>query len=253
MAINTLLIGALGWRILGDPWAGAVAAASFGLNPLFIDVHSWAMAEPLFLTLTLGMLWSVGKAVNASEARRSSLPGILAGLSFRTRHVGAAGIAAGTATFLWPPRGGHAKLREAFAFLAASLLAVGAWLLRNLWNSGTSTNRLITWHPIQISCRDKTTFAAWLLPGAFIAGRMTVMVGGSQGRLLIFRRSSPPRPDDPVAASRDPLGQRASPVSCVCRRAVWQPAAARREHCSARSSAAPGRAGPVGRSQVHHG
>jgi hypothetical protein len=213
MAINTLLIGALGWRILGDPWAGAVAAASFGLNPLFIDVHSWAMAEPLFLTLTLGMLLSVGKAVNASEARRAILPGILAGLSFLARYVGAAGIAAGTATFLWPPRGGHAKLRKAFAFLAASLLAVGAWLLRNLWISGTSTNRLITWHPIQISrlLEAGSTFAAWLLPDAFVAGRawlswLGVLAG--VGSLILSAIIVLRRRDDPVAAfSRSALGR----------------------------------------------
>ncbi len=173
MVINTLLIGALGWQILGDPWAGVLGAVFFGLNPLFIDVHSWAMAEPLFLTLTLALLWTVGRMAGDSKARRAIAPGLLAGLSFLTRYVGAAGIAAGLATILWPPHEGHSKLRRAFAFTAASLLPVSAWLARNLWISATSTNRLITWHPIDASrlVEAGATFAAWLLPDSIVAER----------------------------------------------------------------------------------
>jgi hypothetical protein len=204
MAVNTILAGALGWQILGRPWAGVVSAVLFGLSPLFVDVHSWAMAEPLFITLTFGMLWTLARAARDSSVRRAFLPGLLAGLAFLTRYVGAAGIAAGMATFLWPPRGATARFRAALAFLTASLLPVGAWLLRNVWVSGTSANRLITWHPIEASrlLEAGATFAAWVLPDAFVAAHAWLSwIGGLVGigililaAVIVLRRQ-----DDPAA------------------------------------------------------
>jgi hypothetical protein len=205
MALNTLLAGALGWQILGRPWAGAVSAVLFGLNPLFLDVHSWAMTEPLFIALTLGMLWSVGRAASAKDARRAIVPGLLAGLAFLTRYVGVAGIAAGLATFLWPTRGAHSRLRRALAFLAASLLPAGAWLVRNVWVSGTSANRLITWHPVVASrlLEACATFAGWLLPDAVVVERAWLSwFGGLVGvgclivaAFIVLRRPAEAPPD----------------------------------------------------------
>jgi 4-amino-4-deoxy-L-arabinose transferase-like glycosyltransferase len=170
MGLNTLLAGALAWRLANRPLAGALGAFLFGLNPLFLDVHSWAMAEPLFIALTLGTL-SVLPWAAAGQARRALLAGLLAGLACLARYVGAAGIAAGTAVLLWPRRSVRLKLRHAAAFLLASLLPVGAWLLRNLQISGTSTNRQIIWHPIDPSKLTEAgaTFAAWLLPDTLVA------------------------------------------------------------------------------------
>jgi hypothetical protein len=170
MGWNTLLAGALAWRLANRPWAGAVGALLFGLNPLFLDVHSWAMAEPLFIALTFGMLLALPRT-GGSRARRAVLPGFLAGLACLTRYVGAAGIAAGTATMLWPRRGARLRLRHAATFLPASLLPVGAWLLRNLLISGTSTNRQIIWHPMDASkvTEAGATFAEWLLPDGIVA------------------------------------------------------------------------------------
>lgn len=171
MGVNTLLAGWLAWRILGQPWAGAAGAVLFGLNPLFVDVHSWAMAEPLFIGLTFGMLWVLPRATGTTRARHAFFPGVLAGLAFLTRYVGAAGIGAGTATMLWPHRGARSRLRHAIAFLGASLVPVGAWLLRNVSVSGSSTNRLITWHVIDPSRLVEAggTISAWLLPDGLVA------------------------------------------------------------------------------------
>ncbi len=202
MAVNTLLAGALAWKMFGRPWAGAVSAVLFGLNPLFVDVHSWAMAEPLFITLTLGMLWSLARAAGDSAARRAFVPGLLAGLATLTRYVGAAGIAAGLATFLWPPRRATARLRGALAFLTASLLPVVAWLLRNVWVSGTPANRLIVWHPIGGSrlLEAGATFAALVLPDSFVPARAWLpWVGGLVGigtlivaAVIVLRRQAAP-------------------------------------------------------------
>jgi hypothetical protein len=200
MGVNTLLAGALACRVAGRPWAGAVGAVLFGLNPLFLDVHSWAMAEPLFIALTFGMFLALPWAA-AAQARRAILPGLLAGLACLTRYVGAAGIAAGTAVMLWPRRGARFGLRHAAAFLAVGLIPVGTWLMRDVWVSGTSTNRQILWHPIDPSrlAEAGATFAQWLLPDGIVAVQgWLVWLGGVLGvaclagaALLLLRHPEP--------------------------------------------------------------
>lgn len=170
MGVNTALVAVLSWRSAQRPWAGVVGALLFGLNPLFLDVGSWAMAEPLFLALISATFLAL-VAAEGGPARRAVLPGLLAGLACLTRYAGVAAIVAGLGFFLWPQPERRPAWRHAASYFTAAVLPVAAWMARNIAVSGTTTNRMIAWHPITASkaAEAGATFSEWILPDIMVA------------------------------------------------------------------------------------
>lgn len=169
--LNTLWIGAFGWRLAARPWVGLASAALFGFNPLIIDLHSWAMAEPLFLFLTFAALWALPGPDGPARPRGAVFAGALAGLAFLTRYVGAAGILTGLGVLAWSARARRAPLAAPLTFLLASATPVAVWIGRNWMVAGTTTNRTFLWHAIEPArwSEAAATFASWLLPESILA------------------------------------------------------------------------------------
>ena len=164
--LNTLWIGAFGWRLAARPWVGVASAALFGLNPLIVDQHSWAMAEPLFLFLTFTTLWTLPGPEGAVRFREALLSGTLAGLALLTRYVGAAGVLTGLTLLLLYAASRRVPASAPLGYLLGSVMPVAAWVGRNLIVAGTTANRTLTWHSIESSRWGEAadTFASWPLP-----------------------------------------------------------------------------------------
>lgn len=166
---NTILVGALLRKLVKSDWMAVFGAALFLVSDAFIRAHTFALSEPLFITLSLGTVLCLAHFLEKRRLWLLILAAVLVNLSILTRYIGVATLAAGLlalAVFLpdWKSR-----IKYGLIFLGASLASLLAWFGRNLTVSGNAADRSIGFHPLT---SDKVregvvTLWTWLLPERF--------------------------------------------------------------------------------------
>lgn len=174
--INAGLLGILVWRMTPSLTAGLVAAALFVASGDMLQVHTFAMSEPLFIFFSLLAFWnfdlyfelppsSIGKGI-AGEWWWLVACGAFAGMAYLTRYAGLA-LAA---TFLFAIISLRSTWRKRFTsigiFLAGFLPFVFGWAIRNRLVAENATNRAFAWHPITAEniAIGLRTFSDFLIP-----------------------------------------------------------------------------------------
>ncbi len=174
--INTGLLGILVWRMTPSLTAGLVVALLFVANGDMLQVHTFAMSEPLFIFLSLLSFWmfdlyfelppsSVGRGI-AGEWWWLVACGAFAGMAYLTRYAGLA-LAA---TFIFAICILRTNWKKRFTsigiFFAGFLPFVLGWALRNRLIAESATNRVFVWHPITADNIQlgKHTFSSFLIP-----------------------------------------------------------------------------------------
>lgn len=126
------LIGLLAASLLGRR-AGLLALAVAAVYLPLIELGDTLMSENLFVVLELGALLAALRARGSPHALRwAALSGALTGLAALTRENGLL-LALPLALCVWSarPRGSLAALRAPALLIAATLLVIAPWTLRN--------------------------------------------------------------------------------------------------------------------------
>ncbi|MEW6566806.1 MAG: hypothetical protein AB1449_01285 [Chloroflexota bacterium] len=206
---SVLLTGLIALRITGSTWLALAGQAAVMLAPVMLEVHSWVLSEPLFLTILLAFLLSLVHAAQRDRMALYVVCGVLASLAWFTRYVGSAVIAAGLVALLfWPGRPWRSRIRQGLAFAVGCLPVPTLWLLRNWMVSGALTNRALEVHWVTLATLREGlgVMALWLLPASipsrvrlvlFLLGGLALMVGSAW---LIWHQ---PRPEDEVRVASD--------------------------------------------------
>ena len=124
-------------------------AALVLFSPVLIPIHAMAWSEPL--CLFLGFLSIILLARYLDDSKRPWLlaSAAAAGLAFLTRYPGAAFIWAAFLGICFLSRAPWVRrISDAILFGVVSCLPMALWLVRNVRASGTSTGRVLTFHPI---------------------------------------------------------------------------------------------------------
>lgn len=156
------------------PWAGILAAALVALSEALLRVHAYLLSEPLFLTLTLGSLLALARVLQAPAQSVTStrwaiamvLAGDLAGLSYLTRYVGLATLAAGAVALLCTAGLWKERIQRLGLFWGSALAWVLVWTVRNSALTGSATNRTLGFHaiPTENWLEGVRNFWAFILP-----------------------------------------------------------------------------------------
>jgi 4-amino-4-deoxy-L-arabinose transferase-like glycosyltransferase len=174
--INAGLLGILVWRMTPSLTAGLVAAGLFVASGDMLQVHTFAMSEPLFIFFSLLAFWnfdlyfelppsSVGRGI-AGEWWWLVACGAFAGMAYLTRYAGLALVA----TFLVAIVVLRSTWRKRFTsmgiFLMGFLPFALGWAIRNRLVAGNATNREFAWHPITADniTIGLRTFSEFLIP-----------------------------------------------------------------------------------------
>ncbi|MEX0787831.1 MAG: hypothetical protein WD906_07830 [Anaerolineales bacterium] len=197
--------------------AGLVGCALLALSPLWLDVFTWAMSEPLFLLLQASSICCIGFHLRTLAGRTWLLAaGVLASLAILTRYAGLSLLLGGlVAVFLDRTRSFATRRAEGALYLLAGSALPMAWLARNLLVSGTTFDRVLGWHPPtrgewKIALRDvlEWVFPVDLVDGLsaaprYLFGSLLVVVFAVT-LLLLWRRSAAAggKPDSPQAMPR---------------------------------------------------
>ena len=151
------------------------------ISSTLIMVHSWAMSEALYISLTLSgiLVYTVGH--ERESWRVPLLTGLFWGLAAGTRYIGVSLLLAGG--ILWLFEAGKSiriRIRNTFIFSMAGLTPLFLWVIRNEMVTGQPTNRMFRWHPMPESMwiNALNTILLWLIPGRFVHGKELIWLGG---------------------------------------------------------------------------
>jgi hypothetical protein len=190
--IDILLVGLSVYKISRSAPFAIFGALVLACSDVFLGVFSFALSEPLFLTLMLVAFLALAQSFAQPSWHWPFLAGFLLSLAYLARYAGASlFITALLAIILLrssssTPRAGarifsRSPLREILLLLAGAFLPVLAWNLYNLFTTqtGTLSNRQVAWHPVSFNVlfeavKNLLTWAAPndLLRSFPIAGRL---------------------------------------------------------------------------------
>jgi 4-amino-4-deoxy-L-arabinose transferase-like glycosyltransferase len=173
--MNTLLLGTniilTGWIILkltGSIPASIIASTFTLLRFDLFVLHTWAMSEPLYLTLTLFCFLSFYSYQKKGQTRYLVLAGLLAGLSVITRYVG---ISLAATLCIWTLFFGLGSMKKRWLdgaiLLTLCLVPVALFFIRNAVISDTISGRsALVFHaiPIENYIDLMQTLSSWYFP-----------------------------------------------------------------------------------------
>ena len=147
--LNAGLLGVLAWRMTPSLTAGVVIAALFILNSELLQVHTMAMSEPLFISLSLFAIWMFDLYFERHNHWLWLLfCGTFVGMSYLTRYAGLALVVTFIVALIILRDSWRKRFVSVGIFLAAVLPWVLGWTIRNRLVAENATNRVLAWHPI---------------------------------------------------------------------------------------------------------
>ncbi len=134
-----------------------------------IRAHSFALSEPLFITLLLTSLLALMYALDRPEWYFTALAGVLVSLTYLTRYIGLSLLATGVAAFFLFMPTWKERFKKMGWFLLFSLSGGLIWMIRNMRISGTAANRSFLYHPLTADKLQEgtQTLLAFLFPDRF--------------------------------------------------------------------------------------
>ncbi|NMC53127.1 MAG: phospholipid carrier-dependent glycosyltransferase [Chloroflexi bacterium] len=175
-AANVMLMGFMARKITASNWFGWLAAGLMAVSEPLMRIHTFAMTDGYFLLISFGVLFSMANHLKTDKWGWIALSGLLSGLAFITRYVGAALFGTVLVMVLLFRADWRKKLSSAGIYLAAGLPLALAWMLRNQAVQGNVANRQAAFHLIPAAkIEEGMRFLwEWLLPD----------VGGLVGKVL---------------------------------------------------------------------
>jgi hypothetical protein len=149
--VDILLVGLSVYRISHSAGFACLGAILLAVSDLHLGVYSFALSEPLFLTLMLAAFLLLSLTFDHPHWCWPLLTGLLLSLAYLTRYAGVSLIVTSglVLVLLKPPQ----LLKHAGMLLAGALLPILVWMVYGKANSGFGTlgNRQFVWHPISFS------------------------------------------------------------------------------------------------------
>jgi hypothetical protein len=191
LGLNVALVGLSIWRMTHNEWASMLGSFLVLSSPIMIDLHSWAMSEPMFLLWCLCAALLLDAFTSTGRMRFLILTAFAAALGALTRYVGLA-LIAGLALALLLRSSGRAGRRvlETGAFAAIAVVPISGWYIRNLILSGSLSNYSLVWHAPDSTVLKRPFAVAWewISPTLFtypaLIGLIVLVVAGGLWLLL---------------------------------------------------------------------
>jgi hypothetical protein len=169
--VDILLVGLSVYRISHSAGFACLGAILLAVSDLHLGVYSFALSEPLFLTLMLAAFLLLSLTFDHPHWSWPLLTGLLLSLAYLTRYAGVSLIVTtGLVLALLKP----SQLLKRMGFvLAGALLPILAWMIYGMAISGDGSlgNRQFVWHPISFSALFEAfkNLLTWIAPNDLLA------------------------------------------------------------------------------------
>jgi MFS family permease len=133
--------GSVGWALIG--------ACLILLAPNIILIHSLALSEGLFLLVSIAAVAATARSIQRPTLWRLLATGVLLSLSYLTRYIGVAFIAAAPiAILLFGQTSWRRRFLNAVIISALPTITIVAWMFRNQRSGSAAVGRQAVWHPV---------------------------------------------------------------------------------------------------------
>lgn len=169
LGLNGLLCALLAQRLTGSKGWSLVAAILVVSSDSVLKAHSFALSEPLFITLMLAALILMSYAVERKSWIFPAAAGLIVSLAYMTRYIGLSLLATGVVVFFLFSSNWKERVMKIGWFVGFGLLGAVAWFTRNLMVSGTAANRSLLYHPLTVDKLQEgtQTLLQFLFPDRF--------------------------------------------------------------------------------------
>jgi hypothetical protein len=180
---NIFLVGIAIERWVGGLFWPPLLGAFLTLSaPDLLSIHSFALTEPLYLSLTLvGLLW-LGTYLERQRRGFLIAASLAIALSLLTRYVAAATVLAGALALLASNRRASAvgvptsseasrnstrRLIDTMIFVSIASAPLAVWAIRNHFVAAHAVDRQVVFHPVKFQqlVAGASTVSQWLLIG----------------------------------------------------------------------------------------
>ena len=176
--VNTLLVFLSARRLTHSDAFSLLASLLFSISFVMVEVHTWALSEPLYICLGLLSILSIQRYFEEAQVKWLVLAALIASLAFLTRYAGLSLVISIALVLLFNHLDIKQRLRDTLLFGFISVLPAGLWTLRGYLLTQTLNDRALAFHPLTqknyVAAID--TVYGWFLPTSFVQGQEKLLL-----------------------------------------------------------------------------
>jgi hypothetical protein len=180
LGLNVFTSGYFVYRFSRSKILAIMAALALTIATGFVNLHLFALSEPLFVWLILCGIGTLGLYFEKPSGKWLVAAAILAALSVLARYIGIAVIATGfLAIVMLDKTSFRARIKNLLIYLGISLGPLFLWAVRNFILAGSTTNRTLIYHPLDWGNRKLgfETISGWFT-SAPVPYKATIAISG---------------------------------------------------------------------------
>jgi 4-amino-4-deoxy-L-arabinose transferase-like glycosyltransferase len=165
-----------------------LAALLLTISFVMVEVHSWALSEPLYISLSLTAILLIQKYFEETSGVWILLAALAASSAFLTRYVGVSLVLAMGIVLLLNRNAWKQKIQNLFLFGAIAVLPMALWSLRGYLLTRTLNDRTFAFHPLTVknyvSAID--VIYGWFFPRSLVEGAEKIFLALTAAALILL-------------------------------------------------------------------
>ena len=202
--VNIVLMFYCARKLTHSSGFSLLASLLFAVSFVLVEVHSWALSEPLYICLSLVSFLVLEQYFEQDRFTWLILTALAASAAFLTRYVGVSLVLSIAIVLLLNKNTIRQKAADLLWFGGIAVLPVALWSLRGYFLTQTLNDRTLAFHPLTrknfVSLID--VFYGWFFPSSLVQGAEKIFLAltavGLVILFLLFWRSRRVPASDPI-------------------------------------------------------
>jgi 4-amino-4-deoxy-L-arabinose transferase-like glycosyltransferase len=186
--LNIILVFYSTRRLARSNGFALLAALLFAISFVMVEVHSWALSEPLYISLSLTAILLIQKYFEETKSTWIVLAALAASAAFLTRYVGVSLVLAMGIVLLINGTAIKRRIQDLFLFAFIAVLPMALWSLRGYLLTSTLNDRTLAFHPLTIKNYASAidVVYGWFFPRSLVEGTEKIFLALTAIALILL-------------------------------------------------------------------
>ncbi len=176
--VNIVLIFLSAKKLTRSDTFSLLTSLLFTISFVTIEVHTWALSEPLYICLSLLSFLFLQNYFEQAKNNWFLLAAITTSLAFLTRYVGLSLIVSVILILLINQVSIQQRIKDVLVFGLIAILPTAVWTIRGFMLTKTLNDRVVAFHPLTpknyVSAID--VIYGWFFPASFVQGMEKILL-----------------------------------------------------------------------------